>query len=210
MEAAVSKRLKSVKTAASELHKLLNEDAAEAAARTAFEAAWDKVKGGRIDLGWFAGLLDQLPKSKFRDSVADLIERREPSFDDEGAVLRRVRSVLLRGIGLDLDELSEILERLYKFIDNRKKSSGGNPGFREWNRLMEGLAAIYADETGKKPRVTENEHRAESKERYIGRFVRIATLVDRATAEIAGLSPRPNSALGPALRRLLEPRSKTP
>jgi hypothetical protein len=83
---------------------------------------------------------------------------------------------------------------------------------------MQQLAAIYLDETGVKPTVTENEHRAETNERYSGRFVRIATLVDHATAEIASKSgyhtaPRSNSALGPAVRYLLEPkrrRSKTP
>jgi hypothetical protein len=200
MEAAVRKRLKGIKTAASKLHKLLNEDVAVVAARAAFEAALDKVNGGRIDSGWFIGLLDQLPEN-----------------NKEHLVLRQVRGVLLRRIGLDRDELSEKLERLYTFINNRKKSSGGNPGFRAWNRLMQDLAAIYADETGEKPTVTENEHRAETNERYSGRFVRIATLVDRATAEIAsetyGTAPRSNSALGSALRYLLEPkrrRSKTP
>jgi hypothetical protein len=217
MEAAVSKRLKRIKTAASELHKLLNEDAVEVAARAALEAALDNLKGGRIDSGWFARVLSQLPESKFRDSLADSTEGRKASFDKEEVVLRRARRVLSKN-GLDLDDLSEKLERLYTFIDNRKKSSGGNPGFGAWKWLMQRLAGIYADETGEKPSVTENEHRAETNERYSGRFVRIATLVDSATAEISSKSgyhtaPRSNSALGPALRYLLEAkrrRSKTP
>ena len=218
MEAAVGKRLKKIKTAASKLHKLLNEDAAEVAARAAFETAWGKAPG-TIHSSWFIGLLDQLPESKFRDFVADLVDGREPSYDEESVVLRRVRGVLLRGIDLNLVEFCEKLERLCTFIKNRKKGSGGNPGFRAWNWLMRELAAIYADETGEKPTVTENEHRTETNERYSGRFVRIATLVDRATAEIAskrygyGTAPRSNSALGSALRYLLEPkrrRSKTP
>jgi hypothetical protein len=218
-EEAVSKRLRSIKTAASKLRRALNEDAREVAARAVFKAELDKFKGSTIPFSWFrTGLLNQLPESKFRDGVADFAEGRESSWDNEEyLVLQQVRGVLLSGIDLDLDELSQKLERLCTFISNRKKSRGGTPGFRAWNRLMQELAAIYADETGEKPTVTENEHRAAKNERYSGRFVHIATLVDRATAEITpktyGTAPRPNSALGSALRYQLERkrrRSKTP
>lgn len=71
---------------------------------------------------------------------------------------------------------------------------------------MLNLAGIYADATGKQATVTENEHRAEAGERYSGAFVRVATIVDRAAAASVGIEPRPNRALGPALRRLTKPR----
>jgi hypothetical protein len=106
-------------------------------------------------------------------------------------------------INFDLLGLSENLERLENY-----KGQGGRPASEAWLNLMSQLAKMYKDETGEDATVTENEHGAGSGERYSGRFVRLAALVDQATAEISGLEPRPNSALGPALRRLLEPRSK--
>ena len=102
----------------------------------------------------------------------------------------------------DLVDLSEKLERLCAFIDNYK-GKGGRPRSEAWNVLMMELGVLYEDVTGKKPTVTENEHCAEAGERYSGAFVRLATLVDGAIAELCGVKPRPNSALGPALRRLL-------
>ena len=102
---------------------------------------------------------------------------------------------------LNLSDLSEKLERLCAFIDNYK-GKGGRPRSEAWNVLMMELGVLYEDVTGKKPTVTENEHCAEAGERYSGAFVRLATLVDGAFAELCGVKPRPNSALGPALRRL--------
>ena len=102
---------------------------------------------------------------------------------------------------LDLADLSEKLERLCAFIDNCK-GTGGRPPLEPWNILMIELGVLYEDVTGKKPTVTENEHRAEAGERYSGAFVRLATLVDGEIARMFGVEPRPNSALGPALRRL--------
>ena len=109
----------------------------------------------------------------------------------------------------DLVDLSEKLERLCAFIDNYK-GKGGRPRSEAWNVLMMELGVLYEDVTGKKPTVTENDHRAEAGERYSGAFVRLATLVDGAIAELCGVKPRPNSALGPALRRLLRAQQNVP
>ena len=71
---------------------------------------------------------------------------------------------------------------------------------------MLSLADIYEHATGKEPTVTENEHRAGVGERYSGQFIRMATLLDQATAGFCNTEAHPNSALGPALRRLLKSR----
>ena len=39
--------------------------------------------------------------------------------------------------------------------------------------------------------------------------MRVATIIDRATAAATCIEPRPNSAIGPALRRLVEPQRKS-
>ncbi|HEY5126773.1 MAG TPA: hypothetical protein VIJ35_05645, partial [Bradyrhizobium sp.] len=94
-------------------------------------------------------------------------------------------------------------------IDAREKSKGGRPRDKAWDELMLNLAAAYEEATGKQATVTENEHRAGAGERYSGPFVRVAAIVDQeATSAVSftGVTPRPNSALGPALRRVLKSR----
>ena len=75
-------------------------------------------------------------------------------------MLAWLRSLVHRNNRIDLDDLSDKLERLAGFVDAHKKSEGGNPGFWLWNRLMLDVAAAYEEATGKEATVTENEHRA--------------------------------------------------
>jgi hypothetical protein len=119
-------------------------------------------------------------------------------------VLDAIKGLILRNLDIDLEDLSQSLKRLCSFIDSRKKNEGGNPGHEYWNELMGKVARIYEEATGTKATVTENQY-AEG-DRYSGQFVRVATIIDRATAAMIRIKPRHNTALGPALRRLVEPR----
>ena len=128
---------------------------------------------------------------------------------DSRAVEHRVSGLILRETDIDADDLSEKLARICSFIETRKKDKGGWRGYESWNEMMLEVAAIYREATGKRATVTESKYT----KKYTGPFVEIATIIDKATATSAETQPRPNSALGPALRRLIEPRkptSKTP
>ena len=226
-KAAVRRRLVSIKKAAIKLYQTLNENPTEAAARTAMSAVFDRMMEERTTIKGKTTIsaaeaakvwasmrkeLERLPNSKTKIFYERLLT---PTYkpqlrdrDEERYVLMRVRSLVPPGI--DLADLSEKLDRLCRFVEAYQNSTGGRPGFKLWNQLMLKLAAIYEEATGKEATVTENEHRARAGERYSGAFVRVATIVDHETASrisFTGVRPRPNSALGPALRRLLEARS---
>jgi hypothetical protein len=227
-EAAVSDQLKAVKEAALELRKTLTEDPIEAAARAAKKAAMDelfkkyhgKTIPGDALRATMRALHDKLPDSAIKDLVGEGLKNLSDGDDkaphrtqgkriiDERAVYDWVKWQILHRAGINVDDIVEQLDQLCAVIDAREKSKGGRPGNKEWDDLMLNLADIYAEATGKQATVTENEHRAEAAERYSGAFVRVATVVDRATAESVGIEPRLNGALGPALRRLTKPRGK--
>jgi hypothetical protein len=129
---------------------------------------------------------------------------------NEREVLWQIKGLARRRAGIDLDVISEELERLCWFVGSMKHSKGGRPSDWAWNALMGGLADAYEEATRKEATVTENEHRAAAGERYSGQFVRVAAILDRETAALCvAVKPRPNRALGPALQRLLRRRSKT-
>jgi hypothetical protein len=221
-EAAVRKRLSAIKTAARKLHEMLNENPAGVAARAAMKAAMHRLFGKKtiMSAGFIADMrkqYEQLPNGKIRASMRGIFEGRSAHedsprdyvVDDEREVLWRVRALVHRKGRINLDELSEKLDQLCRVVDAYKKSKGGRPRFKAWDKLMLNLAAAYEEATGKRATVTENEHRAGAGERYSGRFVRVAAIVDRETASAVGFTgvrPRPNSALGPALQRVLKSR----
>jgi hypothetical protein len=220
-EAAISGRLKKMKDAALKLRKTLTEDPIEAAARVAAKAAmeglFEKYHGKPIPddalRASMRALLEKLPDSTIKVSVEEFLsdgddktpQRTQSNRIDERAVRDWVEGHILRRTGIDVADLAEQLDQLCAFIDSHEKSKGGRPGDKAWDDLMLNLAGIYADATGKQATVTENHYPGE---RYSGAFVRVATIVDFATAASFGIEPRPNSALGPALRRLTEPRRK--
>ena len=186
MQAKVRRRLKSIKTAVANLRKFFTEHPKVAAAEDELEVYQDRI---HTEFGLEPSL-----------AYAEMLKflRRKSVYVDGHNVLSHS--------GLNLDDLCEKLDALSAFLEKHKKSKGGRPASVAWKSLMLRLAAIYEDATGKEPTVTENEHRAEADERYDGAFIRVATLVDRATAYFCKTEARPNSALGPALRRLLESR----
>jgi hypothetical protein len=100
--------------------------------------------------------------------------------------LEWAKSHLLRRCGIDTNELSVQLDAICDEFDDRKPNKGGRPRSSQWEELILELANIFEETTGKKPSVTENEHRTRFGERYSGAFVRIATVIDRSTAA-AGL-----------------------
>jgi hypothetical protein len=100
------------------------------------------------------------------------------------------------------NDIKKALDRLCSVIDAQGKSKNGRPKEQAWNIMMSNVMSLYRQKTGKRPTVTENEHRAEVGERYSGLFVPIATIVDRAAASYTGTRPLSNSALGARLRRL--------
>lgn len=227
-ESAVSDRLKPMKEAALKLRKTLTEDPIDAAARAAVKVALDelfekyhgKTMPGDALRASMRALLEKLPDSTTKvafeedfknlsdgDDKAPQRTQSKRSFD-ERAVRDWVEGQILRRTGIDVADFAEQLDQLCAFIDLHEKSKGGRPGDKAWNDLMLNLAGIYADAKGKQATVTETEHRAKAGERYSGAFVRVAAIVDRATAASVGIEPRPNSALGPALRRLIKHRRK--
>jgi hypothetical protein len=100
------------------------------------------------------------------------------------------------------DDIVRALDRLCSVIDAQEKSKGGRPTQKAWNHMMSTVMTLYRQKTGKRPTVTENEHRAGVGERYSGLFVSIAAIVDRAAASYTGTRPLSNSTLGARLRRL--------
>jgi hypothetical protein len=228
-KAAVSERLKAMKKAALELRKTLTEDPIEAAARAAAKAAMDelfekyhgKTIPGDALRATMRALLEKLPDSTIKvvaeedfknlsDGDDKALQRRQSErILDERAVRYWVEGQILRRTGIDVADLAEQLDQLCAFIDAREKSKGGRPRDKAWDELMLNLAAAYEEATGKQATVTENEHRAGAGERYSGPFVRVAAIVDQeATSAVSftGVTPRPNSALGPALQRVLKSR----
>jgi hypothetical protein len=222
-EAAVRNRLTAVKRAASELCKNLTEDPTRAAATAAIRAAIDerfkKRPNNKLPGAEVASAIQELHEKLTDDAVKTVVwedykyltdDQAPPNnrdLDDQ-AVRQRVKGLILRKTGIDVDDLAKQLDRLCT-IDTHEKSKGGRPGFKHWNILMLKLANLYEEATGKQASVTENEHRAGANERYSGSFLRVAAIVDHETASamaFIGVRPRPNSALGPALRRVLASR----
>jgi hypothetical protein len=150
--------------------------------------------------------IEALPAGKLKASMMLSMEGRlDP--DDEPRVLEKVKGLVLSKADLDLDDLSQKLCLLCGFIDTLKKNEGGRPRDAVWDGVMLDLAEAFEEATGKRARVTNNEHRAAAGERYSGHFVRLATIVEQGMAAASfNLKPRPNSALGPALIRLLNDR----
>ena len=224
-EAAVSDRLDAINEAALRLRKTLTEDPIDAAARAAAKAAMDelfKKYHGKIIprdtlRATMRALHDKLPDSTTKVAVEELLsdgddkalQQTQSERIDERAVCNWVKWQILHRTGIDVADLAEQLDQLCAFIDAREKSKGGRPRDKAWDELMLNLAAAYEEATGKQATVTENEHRAGAGERYSGPFVRVAAIVDQeATSAVSftGVTPRPNSALGPALRRVLKSR----
>lgn len=185
-EAAVSKRLKKMKLAADKLRTLIKDPINQHPRNTATEILAEARK-------W----LDETPPEKMDEvlrAMEDQVRGR--------AMEHRVGGLILRETDIDVDDLAEKLEQICSFIDAREKSKGGWRGYEFWNELMLEVATIYQEATGKRATVTESNYGGK---RYSGTFVDIATIIDEATAASAFTQPRLNSALGPALRRLIEP-----
>jgi hypothetical protein len=202
----VRSRLKSIKTATSKLRDFFTENPRAAAARAELKSFEDRGYGfAEITPHWKEALSDDQLRG-LQESVAltyELLERKSVYVDGVDVLW----STVPRNFAIDVTELSKTLDVLCASIGiMQPRGQDGRPASETWNRLMRSLAAIYQDATGKKPTITENEHRAEAGERYSGQFIRLAALLDRTTANYCGTTARPNSALGPALRRLLEPR----
>jgi hypothetical protein len=188
-EAAVNKRLKEMKVAADKLRTLIKDPINQHPRNTATEIFAEARK-------W----LDETPPEKMDEVLDEMDKRRESR-----AVQNRVAGLVLRETDIDVDDLAEKLEQIYSFIDAREKSKGRWRGYEFWNELMLEVATIYQEATGKRATVTESEYGAKTGKRYTGTFVGIATIIDEATAASAFTQPRPNSVLGRALRRLIEP-----
>jgi hypothetical protein len=200
-DAIVRKRLVSIMKAAQKLHQELNENPATVKVRAETSRILKDYKEGAFDKNVTAELLKRLDQIPGQSSVDQ---------GDEHSVLLRINSLLERECDVNLSELSELLDRLCSAANSLQKSKGGRPATKWWNRLMLDLAGIYEEATGKQATVTEGEHRAAAGERYSGAFVRVATIVDFETANgmsFMGLKPRSNSAIGPALQRVLKSRN---
>jgi hypothetical protein len=201
-QAIVRERLVSITKAARKLHREINENPTTVEARAQMSRILKNQKGGRVDRKIINELQKQLDRFPDRSSKTDQTDERD--------VLQRINSLVQRISGVDLSELSEVLDRLCSAAESAQKSKGGRPAYKSWNKLMLGLAGIYEDATGKPATVTENEYKAVADERYSGTFVRVATIIDFETAtgmSFMGLKPRRNSAIGPALQRVLKSRS---
>lgn len=204
----VRRRLKSIRTAASKLRKFFSENP-KADDTRAYLRAWEDRGYGfdAITPDWKEALGDDLlGLQEAAAKMYKVLGRRSLYVDGQDVLFNS---------SLDVNDLCKRLDELCAFIDRQKKSKGGRPASDAWNKLMLSLADVYEDATGKQPTITENEHRAGVGERYSGQFMRVATLIDQATAGFCNAEARPNSALGPALRRLLKSRqnlrrSKTP
>jgi hypothetical protein len=191
-QAAVNKRLKEMKVAADKLRTLIKDPINHAAQHPHNTAAALMAEARK--------LMDETPPEKMDEvlrAMEDQVRGR--------AVEHRVEGLILHETDIDVDDLAEKLEQICSFIDAREKSKGGWRGYEFWNELMLEVATIYQEATGKRATVTESEHGAKTGKRYSGTFVDIATIIDEATADSAFTEPRLNSALGPALRRLIEP-----
>jgi hypothetical protein len=183
----VRRRLKSIRKAASKLRKFFTENPQADAASEYFERSAGNpfYRAIGLDLNpYFA-------------KMSELLRKKSVWIDG--------RDVLFH-CPIDRDGLCERLDQLCAFIDRQKRGQSGKPASDTWNSLMLQLADIYEAATGKEATVTENEHRAKAGRRYSGPFVDIATLIDRTTADYCKTNAHPNSALGPALRRLLKRR----
>jgi hypothetical protein len=192
-EAIVRRRLVSITKAAEKLHQELNENPTTVEARAQISRILKSHKAGKVS-------------ENFTTELQKQFDRFPADQHDEHRVLLRINSLVQRKCGVDLSELSETLASLCGAVSSLQKSKGGRPAFNWWHKLMLDIAGIYEEATGKPATVTENEHRAAAGERYSGAFVRVATIVDSETAAGLGIEPRRNSAIGPALQRLLKSR----
>jgi len=200
---AVNKRLTEIKVAAETLRTLIKDQVNLAAENSskAFRERWfakhpDNHNTAAALMAEARELLDKTPLDKM-DEMLDWTDKMRES----RAVQDRVAGLVLHETDIDVDDLFEKLERICSFIDTREKSKG-RWGYQFWNELMLEVATIYQEATGKRATVTVNNYGGK---RYSGTFVDIATIIDEATADSAFTQPRPNSALGRALRRLIEP-----
>jgi hypothetical protein len=212
MQAKVRQRLKAIKTSASKLRECFTEHPQAAAARAELKSLEDRGYGfDAINPAWKEAISDDNLRG-LQEAFAltcELLGRKSVYVDGVDVLWPTVPRIF----GIDVTELCKTLDALCAFIDMQPRGKDGRPALEAWNQLMLSLAVIYRDATGKEPTVTENEHRAGIGERYSGQFICIATLLDQATANYCNTQARPNSALGPALRRLLKSwqvrRSKT-
>ena len=218
--AAVRARLNALRKAALHLYEQLNENPTEVAARTTIKLASDKllqdktyVVQGKTYVGseYFDAVaeeVEKLPDCQYKTYCRNLHKGLEiDDVPNEREVLWEVNRLVQRGADIDLIALEE-LRQLCRFIETLKQDKGGRTGSLAWNELMLDLAKAYEEATGKKATVTESEHRAPTGERYSGQFVRAATIYRETAALCFGnVRPRLNGALGPALRRLVEPRT---
>jgi hypothetical protein len=225
-EANVRKRLEDLKRKAHALRVALNANAAHVAAKAsraeAFQQLWNRKLEGDEFLHETQKLIDKLPNDvrhlKTGNKRGPTRRGKTHDLDEEEAVLCRIRRLTQRNIGLNLESLSADLETFCEFVGTYKKSKGGRPRSDAWNDLMRNVARLYEEIAGKPARVSKNEHRAEFGEFYSGPFFRFAAILDGALSHFVfsdEAHPRPNSALGPALKRAiaspnLSRRSKTP
>jgi hypothetical protein len=216
-ESAVRDRLQRIGIAASELKKWLTFDPTKLEARAVISEALSTLPSHVRQDGLLNAITkkcEQLPKGSIqalvREQYAHVAGGTEvPDLREQDLLHARAR--ISRKANIDLDRFCDDLTYLCAMIDVLGVAKGGRPSRKEWNRLMADLADIYEDATGKSATVTEDEHRAEAKERYSGSFVRFASFIDReASSGISFTDARslPNSALGPALRRVLKARAR--
>ena len=195
----VLSQLKSIKTKASKLRKLFIENPKAAAARAELESIEEVGYG-------FAAITPDWKEALSNDQLRGLQEFFALTYEFLERKSAYVDGIDVLGLNFGMTELCKTLDALCAYIDMQPRGQDGRPASEGWNELMLSLADIYEDATGKKPTVTENEHRAGVGERYSGQFIRVATLLDQARADYCNTKARPNSALGPALRRLLKSR----
>ncbi len=150
--AEARKRLHAVNKALVSLHKQLNEDAVELAARTAMKGVTERLLEGKLAAGseFYAAVkheAEKLPDSKIKTYYLNFFEN-VGSADNfiigdaphKREVLGQIKRLVLREVGVDLDVIAEELDRLCQFIATLKRSKGGRPGDWAWNALMSDLA----------------------------------------------------------------------
>jgi len=206
-QSEVRRRLKQIKTAAAKLRNLFTENPKAATAKAELKSLEDQGYGfAATNSGWKEALGNDELRA-LQETFATMYESlKRKSIHVDGVDVLVDGPNVQGNFDINVTKLCEMLDALCAFIDRQQKKIGGRPTSEAWNSLMLSLAGIYEDATRKEATITENEHRAGVGQRYSGGFIRVATWLDKATADYRKVEARQNSALGPALRRLLKAR----